>query len=230
MSKLEILKVKSIPEHNSTFDDLDDRLLKPPFLLVVNGSVRTGKSTLIMNLIYNKHFYKNRFAKIIFISPTSLNDLTLKHLAEDDDIMKISENLEKIDDIMKIIITEKDKDDEERGQHYLCIFDDMLGYVKPKSYVSYLCSRFRHFKLSLVFTSQGFRSIPLIIRTNASAYLLFRTTNKKEYKKYVEEFEGVYEHFEELYEYATKHPYHFLYLNLRDGSAHHNFDGLCLKE
>jgi DNA helicase HerA-like ATPase len=222
---LDILKVKSPEEFTTKFKKLNERLLKPPFILVINGSVRTGKSTLLMNLIYNNNFYKGKFDKIIFISPTSLNDLTLKHLSEDDDILKISENLDKIDDIIKAIIEHKEEDKEEKEAYYLIIFDDMLGYIKPKSYVSFLCSRYRHFKLSLIFTSQNFRSIPPIIRTNASAYLIFKSNNRKEYKKYVEEFEGVFEHFEEIYKIATEEPYNFLFLNLKKGEAYHNFGG-----
>jgi hypothetical protein len=223
---LDILKIKSEVEHNKRFDAIHAHLLKPPFLGVINGSVRTGKSTLIMNLIYNKNFYKGKFDKIIFISPTSLNDLTLKHLAEDDDIMKITDNLEQLDDILKLLLEEKESDDETKKEHYLIIFDDCLGFIKPKSYASFLCSRYRHYKLSLVFTSQNYRSIPPIIRTNATFYLIFKTPNKKEYNKYVEEFSGVYQHFEKMYKIACEEPYNFLYLDLRNVKAYHNFNKL----
>ena len=224
--ELEILKVKSELEYNKKFEDIHIHLLKPPFIFVLSGSVRTGKSTLIMNLIYNKNFYQNKFDKIIFISPTSLNDLTLQHLSTDDEILKVAENLDKLDDILKAIVDDKDSDEESRADHYLIILDDCLGFIKPKSYASFLCSRYRHFKISLIFTCQNFRILPPIIRTNATAYIIFKTPNKKEYKKYVEEFEGIFEDFEKLYKEATEKPYNFLYLDLRNVKAYHNFQKL----
>jgi hypothetical protein len=223
---LDILKVKSELEYSKKFDSIHNHLIKPPFLGIINGSVRTGKSTLIMNLIYNKNFYKDKFDQIIYISPTSLNDLTLKHLAEDDDVVKITDKLDQLDEILKLLIEEKDKDEETRKEHYLIIFDDCLGFIKPKSYVSFLCSRYRHYKTSLLFTSQNFRSIGPIIRTNATFYLIFKTPNKKEYKKYVEEFSGIFEDFEKMYLMACSEPYNFLYLDLRNVKAYHNFNKL----
>jgi hypothetical protein len=224
---LEILKVKNKHENENKklFEKLHQNLLKPPFLLVVNGSVRSGKSTLLMNLIYNKHFYKDYFDKIVFVSPTVHNDETLEHLNEDEDIIKIHDDLDKIDTIVKTIVDEQDKLGQDK-KHVLLILDDMLGYIKPNSYISNLCTRYRHRKLSIIITSQNFRKIPNIIRENASGYLIFKTTNKKEYKKYYEEFSGLFETFEELYNISTDKPYNFLYLDLRHIKAYHNFTSL----
>lgn len=220
---LDILKVKSVTEYDKRFETLQDPLLKPPFLGVINGSVRTGKSTILMNLLYNKNFYKDLFDKVIYISPTVHNDVTLEHLRDDEDIIKIHDGLEDLDTILRTIIKTKEEDEEERKAFYLIILDDCLGYIKPHSYVTFLCSRYRHYKISMIFTSQNFRSIPNIIRTNATFYLLFKTTNKKEYVKYLEEFSGLFEHFEAIFSKATEQPYNFLFLNLRNVSAYHNF-------
>jgi hypothetical protein len=223
---LDILKVKAQIEHHKKFDKIDKRLIKPPFLGVLNGSVRTGKSTILMNLIYNANFYKGLFDKIIFISPTVNNDLTLTHLHDDDDILKINDKLEDLDSILKAVIQAKEDDDDEKDKFYLIILDDCLGYIKPRSYATYLCSRYRHYKISMIFTSQSFRSIPNIIRTNATFYLLFNTTNKKEYNKYIEEFSGLFKNFGDMYSEATFKPYNFLFLDLRNIKAYHNFDKL----
>ena len=150
--------------------------------------------------------------------------MTLTHLRGDAEVIKINDNLEDLDGILKVIIEEKEKKEDEIKKFYLIILDDCLGFIKPKSYVSYLCSRYRHYKISLIFTSQNFRSINNIIRTNATFYLLFKTTNRKEYDKYEEEFGGLFPHFEEMYEDATKEPYNFLYLDLRHAKAYHNFE------
>jgi hypothetical protein len=221
---LDILKVKSLTEYDKRFKMLHKHLLKPPFVGVINGTVRTGKSTILMNLIYNKNFYRQLFDKIIFISPTVQNDVTLTHLYEDEEVIKINEGLDQIDNIFKKLIETKQEDEDEKQAFYLIILDDCLGFIKPHSYVSHLCSRYRHFKISMIFTSQNFRSIPNIIRANASFYLLFNTTNKKEYNKYLEEFSGVFKDFDQLYAEATFKPYNFLCLDLRNIHAFHNFD------
>lgn len=219
-----ILRVKSKDEANVKFKNIKAPLLKPSFMGVVNGSVRSGKSNVLMNFIYNNEFYKDVFDKIIFISPTVDNDITLKHLNEDEDIIKISDNLDSLDDILKTIVDTKEEDEDEKKKYYLIVLDDMLGYIKPKGYTSYLGSRYRQFKLSLIFTCQSFRSIPNIIRTNATFYLIFRTTNKKEEGKYEEEFSSIFDNWKELYDAGTKEPYSFLYLDLRNCCAYKNFD------
>lgn len=219
-----ILKVRNNDEANKKFAHIKEPLLRPPFIGVVNGGVRSGKSNVLMNFIYNKEFYHETFDKIIFISPTVNNDITLKHLAEDDDIIKIDDELDNLDSILKTIVETKEDNEDEKKEYYLIILDDCLGYIKPRSYASYLCSRYRHFKLSLIFTSQNFRSIPNIIRTNATFYLIFRTTNKKEEIKYEEEFSGIFKNWDELYEEGTSEPYSFLYLDLRKCCAYKNFD------
>jgi hypothetical protein len=227
MSKkdLQILKVKNKKfDINGNFKDIHKHLLKPPFIGVFNGSVKTGKTTVFMNWIYNKQFYAGRFDKIIYISPTSLNDETLKHLSEDEDIIKINDNLDDLDNILKAIVEDKDDDEETKKEQWLIVLDDMLGYIKARSYCSYLCSRYRHYNISLIFATQNFRSIPNIIRANATFYLIWKTNNKKEYNKYLEEFEGIFEHFEDYYKVATEKPYNFLYLDLRNMEAYHNFE------
>ena len=222
---LDILKVKNLNEetNNKLFEKLHEHLLRPPFLLVINGNVRTGKSNLIMNLLYNDNFYKDYFDQIFFVSPTVENDDTLKVLREDEDVTKISQGLDKIDSIVETIVEHKMNDDVQKGKHWLLILDDCLGFIKPAGYVTFFATRYRQRKISMIISSQNFRSIPNIIRQNASAYLIFQTNNKKEYSKLEEEFEGLFPDFEKLYLESTDKPYNFMYLDLRHIKAYHNF-------
>jgi hypothetical protein len=219
-----ILKIRSKEEAGAKFKHLPKPLLKPPFVLILCGSVRTGKSTIIMNFLYNEEFYKDMFDKVIFISPTVRNDLTLTHLADDDEVIKIDDDLDNLDDILKTIVETKQEDKEEQEKHYLIILDDMMGLIKRKSYATYLCTRYRHYKLSIIITCQSFRSLNDIIRTNAKGYLIFKTNNDKEYKKMEDEFKALFKNFDDLYEYATDQPYSFLFLNLRDVGAYKDFE------
>lgn len=224
-----ILPVKSLEDDKN--NGLNPILPKPPFLGIVNGSVRSGKSTLLMNLLYNDNFYKGMFDKIIFISPTCENDKTLHHMNEDDDIIKICDNLESIDGILKSIVKiQQDELKKGDGMHTLLILDDMLGYIKQHSYLSFLCTRYRHFRLSLLITTQSFRSIPNVVRTNASFYIIYTTQNDKELEKIFDEFGGLIPNFKTIFKQATEQMYNFLYLDLRKVIAYHNFDTILYEK
>jgi hypothetical protein len=221
---LTILKVKQLNNNNKRFDKLDERLLKPPFLWIFQGSVRSGKSNLVMNILYNDNMYHKIFDQVIFISPTIHQDLTLEKLREDDEIIKL-DNPEELDNILKKIVESQEEPENEK-EHLLIIIDDCLGYIKSGSYLNFLCTRYRHYRLSLIITSQDFRSIPNKIRQNASGYIIWKTNNKKELDKITQEFGGMFRDFDKHYNEATDKPYNFIYMNLRDLSLHHNFDKL----
>jgi len=226
---LKILPVKSLED--DTNHKLDKRLPKPPFLGILNGSVRSGKSTLLMNLIYNDQFYKDIFDKVILISPTCENDKTLHYMNEDDDIIKICDGLDAIDDILKSIVKiQKDELKKGDGMNTLLILDDMLGYIKQHSYLSNLCTRYRHFKISLIITTQSFRAIPNVVRTNASFYIIFTTQNDKELQKLDDEFGGLIPNFKSLFKMATDDMYNFLYIDLKKVIAYHNFDDILYEK
>lgn len=223
---MKILQVRNHGEkEDKRFSLLDPRLLKPPFLLNIFGQVASGKSTLLMNLLYNKSFYHKIFDSIIFISPTVRNDYTLVHLNQDDDVTKISDNLEDLDHILKALV-EIQTAQIHKGHHMLIVLDDCLGYLKPKSYLSHLCTRYRHYKISLIVTSQSFRSIPNVIRTNSSGYILFGCTNDKEVEKLNDEFGGLIKGFRKLLDKSTCEAYSLMFINLKKVKAYKNFDEL----
>jgi hypothetical protein len=216
---LTILKIRDNIPHDPRFDNLPEELLKPPFLLVVNGSVRSGKSVLIQNLLFNDSMYRDRFDNIVYISPTVHNDASLQHMREMDDIL-MCDDPEQLDTVLqKVVELQKENAD----NHTLIIIDDCLGYIKRGSYLTYLCTRYRHWKISLIITSQDFRSVSNIIRANASGYILYKTPNKKELQKLEDEFESIVPEFRALYDYATNELYNFLFINLRNLDVYHNF-------
>jgi hypothetical protein len=221
---LTILKVKQLNNNNKRFDKLDDRLLKPPFLWIFQGNVKSGKSNLVMNVIYNDNMYHKIFDQVIFISPTIHQDLTLEKLREDDEIIKL-DNPEEMDNILKKIVESQEKP-ENKDDHLLIIIDDCLGFIKSGSYLTFLATRYRHSRVSLLLTSQDFRSVPNIIRANASGYIIFKTSNKKEYKKLEDEFGSLFPNFEELYEICTNKLYSFMFINLRNLNVYSDFEKL----
>lgn len=91
------------------------------------------------------------------------------------------------------------------------IFDDLAGtsaYTKKsKSILNNLVIKHRHLKTNLIFTTQSFKVIPSIIRTNIDIYVIFKSSSYNEIlNKIFEDISGYIkkEDFIQLYEYATK--------------------------
>ena len=231
---LKILPVKKLPEKAKRGKvQVPDPLPKPPFLLVVQAPVRSGKTNLLINLLYNPIFnFREYFDEVIYISPTIENDATAEAAMKDEKVLKVTEGLDDIDLILESIVELQKKKDKEERKETLIILDDMLGMIKNqgKSYFASLCSKYRHWKLSLIVTSQSFRALPIICRSNATGYIIFRTHNKKEFAKMEEEFEGNFPDCIDLYKDATNEKYSFLYLDQEKIRAFENFDSLLYEK
>ena len=227
-NNLSVLPVKDITKESIEDKKIRNRynelLPRIPFLMLIIAPVRSGKSVLLMNLIYR--MYNACFDQIVYISPTVSHDKSTRMLWEDDDIIKVDENLNQIDAIVEgIVDNQKDKHESDR-KHVLVVLDDCLGLFSKNGYLMNLCSRFRHYKISIVFTTQAFKSVPPIVRNNATSVMMFKTANDAEKKKIFEEYAGNYPKFDSIYEQATREKFNFLYLDQEKIKAYHNFDTL----
>jgi hypothetical protein len=221
-NKLNILPIKT--QEDRSVKSIPYPLQQPNFLLIVVGSCRSGKGVLLMNLIMNKNMgYRNYFDNIVYISPTLPSDKTGSILYKDEEIMKITEGLENLNEILEVIVDNQKKS----GESLLVVIDDCLGLIGgDNNYFSTLCSKYRHYNLSLIITTQNFRHIPITARYNASGYVLFKSHNKKEIEKLQEELGGMFPDFDSLYQEATKEKYSFLYLDMEKATAWKKYDEL----
>lgn len=228
MSKaLKILPLKQEPQKNSKWKDIE-HIIAAPFTMCVHAPSRSGKSVVITNLIYNEVFnFKDRFEKIIFISPTILIDSTLKYAREDEDIVKIHDEdmLENLDLVISNILTAQKEafDKEGTAPPTLLILDDCLAYLKNKS-LSYLSTKNRHYGISLILTTQYYRKIDPVIRANATNWLLFKTMVDKEKEAVIEDL-NAFPQFEQFYDRATKEPYSFLFVDMLKMRLFTRFEG-----
>ena len=90
------------------------------------------------------------------------------------------------------------------------IFDDLIGSgafnKKAKSIISNLTIKHRHLKTNLIFTTQSFKAISSIIRTNIDIYCIFKSSSYNEVlNKIYDDISGFIkkDDFIELYEHAT---------------------------
>lgn len=226
-NKLQILPVKTF--ENRSIKSIPYPLQQPNFLMIIVGPCRSGKGVYLMNILLNKNLgYRDYFDNIIYISPTLPSDKTGKILYKDDDITKITDNLEHLNDILRVIVEDQKESSEES---LLVVIDDCLGMLGSNgSYFSTLCSKYRHYNMSIIVTTQNFRSVPLICRSNASAYVLFKSHNKKEIEKLDDELGGMFPSFLDLYKKATDKKYSFLYLDTEKVSAWRNYDELLFEK
>lgn len=212
-----VYKVKD-EETINKFEGLHPHLPQPPSLLLIIGSVRSGKSNLLVNMLCSPEMYKDRFEEVHIISNTLNADPKGKLLA------KYFSCEDHYDDTMIEAIVEKQKSYEDLDRPNIAVvLDDILTKdFKKSNYVSFLATRFRHYGIGLLaFTTQSFRAVSGLIRNNATDIIIMKQQNQKELEKINEEFGDMFPNiFMELYNKAINDaPYSFLYLDMQTNPA-----------
>jgi len=190
---LEVLKVKDVKGKKHPLDlNLHEALPRHPFLQLYVAPPRSGKTNLLMNILFNENYYKadKYWDTIYYISPSQLYDATCKHyLPKMENIVQISqvEDIMNLETILQHIIDGQKKlhkkgDDMER---ILIVLDDCVSYLKP---IAVLATKYRHSNLSIAIVSQNFRSIPLMVRNCANSVIVFHLNNMKEVEKINDEY------------------------------------------
>ena len=189
-------------------------------LLLMISPVRTGKSTIISNLLLGDSemgFYdaQERFHSTTIISNTIANDVTSRFLAKAFDTHD-SYN----DSIIDGIVHQQKSYDKEEQPEIAVILDDCLGSIRREARINHLASRFRHFNIKLlVISSQNFRSCSPIIRQNATNVIVGSPfPNQKELGKMAEEYGDVFgggENWLKIYKKATPDKYCFLHMDFQ---------------
>ena len=212
-----VLKVRD-EEPNEKFDDIHSNLPQMPSLCLIIGSVRSGKSNLLVNFFCNPDFYKDKFDVVKFISTTLHTDNKGKILSKHFDCLDHYE-----DKMIDEIKTEQSKYDKEDRPTYALVMDDVLTKdFKKSNQVSFFSTRFRHYIDFYIIAVQSFRAVSGMIRNNATDVIIHKQQNKKELQKIAEEYGdmvGGEKKFMELYNEAMKDRYSFLYLKLSENPA-----------
>ena len=155
-------------------------------LVLLVSPVRTGKSTLISNMLLNDQFYdaQDRFDSSTIISNTIANDITSRFLRRAFDTHDHYD-----DTIIDGIVTQQKSYDKEEQPEIAVVLDDCLGSIRREAKINHLASRFRHFNIKLlIISSQNFRACSPIIRQNATNVIVGSPfPNQKELGKMAEE-------------------------------------------
>lgn len=210
-----------------------EHLPKIPLRMLLLAPSGSGKTVLISNLILNQ--YRNCFERIYVFSPSIDLDSTWapvkKYQADvlkaehDDEKEKLYFNHYSPDDLEHIIETQSKvtkhlkKNGRKKLFSILVVVDDFAdepAFTRQSKLLHSLFTRGRHNSISTIVSTQKFASIHPIIRTNATAMVVYRLRNYKELESFVEEIAGLITKKEliQIYNYATEAEYSFLYINL----------------
>ena len=198
---------------------------------IMISPVKTGKSTIISNLLLNPNFMRDQFDIVYIISNTIHNDQTSRFLKK-----TFPETIfDKYEDsIIENIIAYQNTFPKEKQPFIALVLDDFLG-IKSKSMIYHLATRFRHYNIGLlIFASQLFRGLPPVLRQNATFAIIGQNPSDFEINKMAEEYGGIYggeQGFRNIYFKATKGRYNFLYLDLQSNPslAYKNFGELIYR-
>ena len=215
-----VLKVNDALETNK-YKPIHENLPQPQFLTLCIGSVRSGKTNYLINALRNADdFYGDDFWDYYkIISNTINNDTKGKYFK--DAFHDVEDHY--TDAMIQELIASQKKYDREDMPTMCILLDDILSRdFKKTNDISFLCSKFRHYEMSIFLTTQSFRSVSTIIRNNATNILIFRQNNQKELEKIKEEYSelcGSEERFMEYYNLAHDKPYSFLYIDGQSNPA-----------
>ena len=184
-------------------------------LALLISPIRSGKSTLISNLLLNPAMYRDAFDIVYIISNTIMNDDTSRFLKE-----AFPETIfdEYSDDIIRNIINYQKSFAKDKQPTVAIIMDDYLG-IKGGSLIYHLASRFRHYNIKLLlFASQLFRGLPPVLRQNATnVFMGGPNPSDLELEKMFFEYGALYDgpdNLAKLYANAVDKRYNFLHLDL----------------
>jgi len=210
-----ILKVKD-PDHVK-IKPLHPHLPQPPACVLLCSPIRTGKSTLISNLLLNPAFYgPEYFDETMIISNTINNDVTSRFLKEHFDVSDHYEDSM----VERLIERQKSFKKKEDQPEVALILDDILGSLKTGSLVNTLSARFRHYNIKLLlFSTQVFRYVSNVVRQNTTNFIVGSPfPNHKELLKIAEEFGDVVggqENWLRIYKTACRSRYDMLHMDLQ---------------
>jgi hypothetical protein len=184
---------------------------------LVVGKSGSGKTQVIVNILSNSNLLKGYFTKILLFSDTKpdkelIDDLNLdkKNIITD----FTEEDVEKVINEQEKVIAAKGFN---KSEKVIMIFDDILS--KPKFLKSKVCTKLatanRHYNISYIFSTQYYKKVPPVIRTNSRYYIIF-PSSMSEIEKIAQELcppQMSQKKFIKYIQYATEKKYSFMSIN-----------------
>ncbi len=214
------LKIQAIIDDTEDYMEAPNPvLMKTPFSLLLIANKGAGKTTTLCNIM---RYYRGHFDEIHLFSPTvhldnkwacmidefELDDEHIHESYEEKYVKKLVKSIEKFN------INKRGGD----KVKILMIFDDIvmdLPKNNRRTIFNKLSMNHRHYFISTMVISQSFKALDTKVRSNATAFALYRTENIEEKLKIVKELAGSVgrKKFTEIYNMATGKKFGFLFIN-----------------
>jgi len=200
------LMTQMIPSENrpndTRFNALahNELLLKPPFTMVITGSIGSGKSSLIWSLFNPKDgFYAGYYDyTLLFVGSLDSNKVWLDTSTEDNEVEVVNEWDEaKFKDWLKKLESDQMKllEDGKQTQKVCLILDDAVtkGINSPYKITALTdaVQRCRHLDLTIVCATQCFRQLSRSIRSLNTLCFIITKVNYVDLQAIAEEHAGL---------------------------------------
>ena len=193
-----------------------------------------GKTTAIQHMILNPQMYRGCFERFYICSPSIHLDATWIPVKT---YIKEKTGLEPFyDEFDEESLTEFVKHHEKvveqqkrAGSHklfgVLIVLDDLAATSvmrNPRGIIAHLAVRGRHSCASLILSSQSYKAIHPLIRTQLNLLLLWCQFQQKEFQSLQDEVSAVAhpDRFKEMFEEALREPYSFLIIDFQKFRDH----------
>ena len=224
----------------------NDILPSLPCRAIALGPSSSGKTNMLVTLLTDARFYRGKFEKIYWCSPTATVDPSLdvlrtyvrEHLRQDQEddatfhdgipVEFLQERLERARKVTEFVKARKSQ----QGFNTLIVLDDLAdvkrGLPAISKFVDSLFVKARHWGVSVVLSTQKLK-LPLIsptVRVNATALFVWRLRNQSDlWEGLVYEYSALVskEKLYQAYKQAVSKPYNFLFVNLLAKDVDHMF-------
>lgn len=182
--KLQVLKVK---DKTDKLTISVNKLFDLPFRIILTGKSGSGKGGICTNICLNENYgYKNLFTDIYIFAPEPYADEKMRIIIEEKDIpdSNIFNNIEDLEDLYDLLVEDfKDRiTSGDKPKNPLLIIDDLAFSGKLanrfNALAKVMCNS-RKFLINVCITAQSYTQISKNIRLQATAMIIFQTSNKE---------------------------------------------------
>ena len=182
--------------------------------IVLVGSARSGKSSLLINMFTNKNIYYKVFDHVVVcMSIHSINSMK-ENIFDDLPPEQVYNELN--DQTLESIIDQISGWSDE-NENTVIVIDDFATSLKNKAVtrlINQICANRRHYKTSIILSVQWLNSISLNMRKQINYIIAFKFKNNKELRCVADEFTKYdYNEFQEIAEYVFDKPYEFMVID-----------------
>ncbi len=182
--KLKVLKVKDKTEKLTVSVN---RLFSLPFRLILTGKSGSGKGGIITNICLNENYgYKKLFTDYYIFAPEPYADEKMRVVIEEHDVPEsnIFEDIDELEELYDMLVDDfkERSSNDEKIRLPLLIIDDLAFSGRLANRFNALAKVYcnsRKFMISVITTAQAYTQIAKNIRLQASAMIIFQTSNKE---------------------------------------------------